>query len=155
PARARPHAHRNPRPRRRRVRRALPPRPPFQPLSPPCCRPPGRLLFPPPISTPSPHEQSSTMPKNKSHKGIPKRMKITKTGLVRHNRASGRHLRSGKSAKRLRRLRQDKYLSNPEAKRLERLLYRRLRGRDQSRAALRRSPSPEQRRAAQAEAAKA
>ena len=95
------------------------------------------------------------MPKNKSHKGILKRMKITKTGLVRHNRAFGKHLRSGKSAKRLRRLRQDKYLSNPEAKRLERLLYRRLRGRDQSRATLRRSPSPEQRRAAQAEAAAA
>ena len=95
------------------------------------------------------------MPKNKSHKGILKRMKITKTGLVRHNRAFGKHLRSGKSAKRLRRLRQDKYLSNPEAKRLERLLYRRLRGRDQSRATLRRSPSPEQRRAAEAEAAKA
>lgn len=95
------------------------------------------------------------MPKNKSHKGIIKRMKITKTGLVRHNRAFGKHLRSHKSAKRLRRLRQDKYLSNPEAKRLERLLYRRLRGRDQSRAALRRSPSPQQRRAAQAAAAEA
>ncbi len=92
------------------------------------------------------------MPKNKSHKGILKRMKITKTGLVRHNRAFGKHLRSHKSAKRLRRLRQDKYLSNPEAKRLERLLYRRLRGRDQSRAALRRSPSPQERRAAQAAA---
>jgi large subunit ribosomal protein L35 len=91
------------------------------------------------------------MPKNKSHKGILKRMKISKTGMVRHNRAFGKHLRSHKSAKRLRRLRQDKYLSNPEAKRLEKLLYRRLRGRDQSRAALRRSPSPEERRAKQAE----
>jgi large subunit ribosomal protein L35 len=92
------------------------------------------------------------MPKNKSHKGILKRMKITKTGLVRHNRAYGKHLRSHKSAKRLRRLRADKYLSNPEAKRLERLLYRRLRGRDQSRATLRRSPSPQERKAAQAAA---
>lgn len=94
------------------------------------------------------------MPKNKSHKGILKRMKITKTGLVRHNRAFGKHLRSHKSANRLRRLRKDKYLSNPEAKRLERLLYRRLRGRDQARAALRRSPSPQERKAAK-EAAKA
>lgn len=93
------------------------------------------------------------MPKNKSHKGILKRMKITKTGLVRHNRAFGKHLRSHKSAKRLRRLRQDKYISNPEAKRLERLLYRRLRGRDQARAHLRRSPNPTERRAAK-EAAK-
>jgi large subunit ribosomal protein L35 len=90
------------------------------------------------------------MPKNKSHKGILKRMKISKTGKVRHNRAYGKHLRSHKSAKRLRRLRQDKYLSNPEAKRLERLLYRRLRGRDQPRTALRKSPTPAQRKAAQA-----
>lgn len=94
------------------------------------------------------------MPKNKSHKGILKRMKITKTGLVRHNRAFGKHLRSHKSAKRLRRLRKDKYQSNPEAKRLERLLYRRLRGRDQARATLRRSPNPAERKA-QKEAAKA
>jgi large subunit ribosomal protein L35 len=94
------------------------------------------------------------MPKNKSHKGILKRMKITKTGLVRHNRAFGKHLRSHKSAKRLRRLRMDKYMSNPEAKRLERLLYRRLRGRDQARAHLRRSPNPAERKAAK-EAAKA
>lgn len=88
------------------------------------------------------------MPKNKSHKGILKRMKITKTGLVRHNRAFGKHLRSSKSSDRLRRLRKDKYLSNPEAKRLERLLYRRLRGRDQARATLKRSPNPAQRKAA-------
>jgi large subunit ribosomal protein L35 len=91
------------------------------------------------------------MGKNKNHKGILKRMKLTKTGLVRHNRAFGKHLRSHKSGKRLRRLRQDKFLSNPEAKRLERMLYRRLRGRDQSRAELRRSPSPQQRRDAQAQ----
>mgnify|MGYP000139971906 CR=1 FL=1 len=94
------------------------------------------------------------MPKNKSHKGILKRMKITKTGLVRHNRAFGKHLRSSKSSDRLRRLRKDKYLSNPEAKRLERLLYRRLRGRDQARATLKRSPSPAAKKAAR-EAAKA
>jgi large subunit ribosomal protein L35 len=95
------------------------------------------------------------MPKNKSHKGILKRMKITKTGLVRHNRAFGKHLRSGKSAKRLRRLRKDKYMSSPEAKRLERLLYRRLRGREQARAHLRRSPSPQARKAAKEAAAAA
>jgi large subunit ribosomal protein L35 len=89
------------------------------------------------------------MPKNKSHKGILKRMKITESGLVRHNRAFGKHLRSSKSAKRLRRLRKDKYTSNPEAKRLERLLFRRLRGRDQARATIRRSPSPQARKAAQ------
>jgi large subunit ribosomal protein L35 len=93
------------------------------------------------------------MPKNKSHKATLKRIRLTKTGKVRHNRAFGKHLRSHKSGKRLRRLRQDKYMSNPEAKRLEKLLFRRLRGRDQSRAALKRSPSPAERKAAQAEKA--
>lgn len=91
------------------------------------------------------------MPKNKSHKASLKRIRLTATGLVRHNRAFGKHLRSHKSSKRLRRLRTDKMMSNPEAKRLEKLLFRRLRGRDQARAALRRNPSPQERKAAQAE----
>ncbi len=93
------------------------------------------------------------MSKNKSHKGTLKRVKVTKSGLVRHRRAFGQHLRSRKSGKRLRRLRQVKSMSNPEAKRLETLLFRRLRGRDQSRAHLKRNPSPEERRARQEAAA--
>ena len=92
------------------------------------------------------------MPKNKSHKASLKRIRLTKTGLVRHNRAFGKHLRSSKSSKRLRRLRTDKMMSNPEAKRLEKLLFRRLRGRDQTRAALRRNPTPTERKKAQADA---
>lgn len=91
------------------------------------------------------------MKKNKSHKSSLKRIRLTATGLVRHNRAFGKHLRSSKSSKRLRRLRTDKMMSNPEAKRLEKLLFRRLRGRDQTRAALRKSPTPAQRKATQAE----
>lgn len=91
------------------------------------------------------------MPKNKSHKASLKRIRLTATGLVRHNRAFGKHLRSHKSSKRLRRLRTDKMMSNPEAKRLEKLLFRRLRGRDQARAVLRRSPNPAERKKAQAE----
>ena len=91
------------------------------------------------------------MPKNKSHKASLKRVRITKTGKVKHNRAFGKHLRSHKSSKRLRRLRTDKFMSNPEAKRLEKLLFRRLRGRDQARAALKRNPNPEQRKKMQAE----
>lgn len=91
------------------------------------------------------------MPKGKSHKSSLKRIRLTSTGKVRHNRAFGKHLRSHKSGKRLRRLRKDKFMSNPEAKRLEKLLFRRLRGRDQARAQLKRSPSPEERKAQQAE----
>lgn len=91
------------------------------------------------------------MPKNKSHKASLKRVRITRTGMVKHNRSFGKHLRSHKSSKRLRRLRTDKFMSNPEAKRLEKLLFRRLRGRDQARATLKRSPNPELRKKLQAE----
>ncbi|MEL6329263.1 MAG: bL35 family ribosomal protein [Planctomycetota bacterium] len=84
--------------------------------------------------------------KNKPHKGLLKRVRISKTGKVRHRKAYHQHLRSHKTGKRLRHLRQDAYASDAEAKRFEKLLFRRLRGRTQPRAALRRSPSPEQRR---------
>lgn len=94
------------------------------------------------------------MSKNKSHKGTLKRIRITKSGLIRHKRANGKHLRSHKSAKRLRRLRKDKSMASPEAKRLEKLLFRRLRGREQPRTARRRSPSPAERAAAREAAAK-
>lgn len=69
------------------------------------------------------------MPKNKSHKGILKRVRITKTGKVKHERPYRSHKRSSKSAKRRRNLRGGMYASGPEAKRLRQLLFRRLRGR--------------------------
>jgi len=86
------------------------------------------------------------MPKNKIHKGLSKRIRVSKTGKVRHRTAYHKHLSSRKSAKRLRQLRQDRNVSSSEAKRFEKLLFRRLRGRNQPRTSLRRSPSPEQRR---------
>lgn len=94
------------------------------------------------------------MPKNKSHKGLLKRIRVTKTGMVKHKTAGHKHLRSGKGGKRLRQMRQDPKMSNADAKRLEKLLFRRLRGRDQSRAQLRSSPSPEQGKARKAERVK-
>lgn len=90
------------------------------------------------------------MSKNKPHKGIMKRVRVSKTGKVRHRSAFHKHLSSHKSGKRLRQLRADRMLTSAEAKRFEKLLFRRLRGRNQPRTALRRSPSPEQRRAARA-----
>jgi large subunit ribosomal protein L35 len=92
------------------------------------------------------------MSKNKIHKGVLKRFRVSKTGKVRHRSAYHKHLSSHKSGKRLRQLRKDRMLTSSEAKRFEKLLFRRLRGRNQPRAALRRSPSPEQRRAMKAEA---
>ena len=93
------------------------------------------------------------MPKNKMHKGILKRVRVSKTGKVRHRSAFHKHLSSAKTGKRLRQLRKDRYMVRPDAKRLEKMLFRRLRGRKQPRTALRRSPSPEQR--AEMRAAKA
>ena len=37
--------------------------------------------------------------KNKSHKGLLKRIRISKTGLVRHKTSGHKHLRSGKGGK--------------------------------------------------------
>jgi large subunit ribosomal protein L35 len=88
--------------------------------------------------------------KNKPHKGILKRMRISKTGKVKHKSANSKHLKSNKSASRLRRLRKDRFLLSSETKGLELLLFRRLRGTDQPRSSIKRSPSPEQRRAAEA-----
>jgi large subunit ribosomal protein L35 len=93
------------------------------------------------------------MPKNKIHKGLTKRIRISKSGKVKHRSANRKHLRSGKGGKRLRRLRKSPFMANPDAKRLEKLLFRRLRGRTQPRTALRKSPSPAERRAAKEAAA--
>ena len=93
--------------------------------------------------------------KNKPHKGLLKRMRISKTGKVKHKSANSKHLKSAKAPSRLRRLRKDRYLSGSDAKAMEGLLFRRLRGRDQPLSAIRRSPSPEQRKAAKLAAAEA
>ena len=44
------------------------------------------------------------MPKQKTHKGLSKRVKVTASGKVKHKRSCGGHLMSGKSAKRRRRI---------------------------------------------------
>ncbi len=45
------------------------------------------------------------MPKQKTHKGIAKRVKVTGRGKLKHRRAGASHLMSGKNAKRRRRIR--------------------------------------------------
>ena len=42
------------------------------------------------------------MPKQKTHKGLLKRIKVTARGKVKHRRSGGGHLMSGKSPKRRR-----------------------------------------------------
>jgi large subunit ribosomal protein L35 len=44
------------------------------------------------------------MPKQKTHKGLSKRVKITATGKISRSRCGGGHLMSGKNAKRRRRI---------------------------------------------------
>jgi large subunit ribosomal protein L35 len=44
------------------------------------------------------------MPKQKTHKGLTKRLKVTAGGKIKHRRPRGGHLLSGKSAKRRRRI---------------------------------------------------
>jgi large subunit ribosomal protein L35 len=44
------------------------------------------------------------MPKQKTHKGLGKRVKITASGKVKHKHSCGGHLMSGKNAKRKRRI---------------------------------------------------
>ena len=95
------------------------------------------------------------MPKNKTHKGLLKRIRITKSGKVRHAKAGFKHLRSGKSAGRLRRLRQGGFLDASDTRRLSKLLFRRLRGANQPRSSIRRSPSPAERAAKRAAAREA
>ncbi len=44
------------------------------------------------------------MPKQKTHKGLSKRVKVTGGGKVKYKRSFGGHLMSGKNAKRRRRI---------------------------------------------------
>ncbi len=88
--------------------------------------------------------------KNKPHKGLLKRVRITKTGLVKHKSANSKHLKSGKSPNRLRRLRKSRFALGAESEALQLMLHQRIRGHDQPRTAIRRSPSPAERKAAQA-----
>jgi large subunit ribosomal protein L35 len=55
------------------------------------------------------------MPKQKSHKGLSKRIKITATGKVKRHRTGAGHLMSGKNAKRRRRLSSTAIVTNTMA----------------------------------------
>jgi ribosomal protein L35 len=52
------------------------------------------------------------MPKFKPHKGLLKRIRITKSGKIKVRVANGSHLRSGKTAARLQDMRQPRYFGN-------------------------------------------
>jgi len=56
------------------------------------------------------------MPKQKTHKGLSKRVKITATGKISRRRCGGGHLMSGKNAKRRRRIRSSAITTGTAAK---------------------------------------
>jgi len=60
--------------------------------------------------------------KQKTHKGLAKRVKVTARGKLLHKRAFAGHSMSGKSAKRRRRLRQPGQLTGGDARRVKRRL---------------------------------
>jgi large subunit ribosomal protein L35 len=62
------------------------------------------------------------MPKMKTHSGTKKRVKVTGSGKLMHERTNRRHLLEGKSSRRTRRLALDKQLSPADAKKAKRLL---------------------------------
>lgn len=62
------------------------------------------------------------MPKQKTHKGLKKRVKITATGKVKRKRANGSHLMSTKNAKRRRRIGDSSVVQGKAAKTIKTLL---------------------------------
>lgn len=65
------------------------------------------------------------MPKNKTHKGVAKRVKRTGGGKLLHQRAGKSHLLEKKSRRRTRRLNGVVETASPDRDRLRRLLGRR------------------------------
>ena len=62
------------------------------------------------------------MPKNKTHSGTAKRVKVTGTGKLRRQKANRRHLLEHKSSRRTRRLDGTTDVAPTETKRIKRLL---------------------------------
>ncbi len=56
------------------------------------------------------------MPKQKTHKGLSKRVKVTASGKIKRSRAGGGHLMSSKNAKRRRRIRTSTLMGSAAAK---------------------------------------
>jgi large subunit ribosomal protein L35 len=62
------------------------------------------------------------MPKQKTRKGLAKRVRVTRRGKVVRNKAGRRHLLSGKSRKRKRQLRRKTTLTGADRARVKRAL---------------------------------
>lgn len=76
------------------------------------------------------------MPKNKSHKGLLKRIKITKSGKVGFGRPHSRHLKSNKTGEQVQSYRKRRYARSGDMGALEKLLFRPLTSEEQHQARL-------------------
>jgi large subunit ribosomal protein L35 len=70
------------------------------------------------------------MPKQKSHKGVLKRVKVTGRGKVKYRKAFAGHLMSHKSGERCQKLRKPSLAKKGDMKRLHGLLHRPLQAGD-------------------------
>ncbi len=59
------------------------------------------------------------MPKQKTHKGLKKRFKVSATGKVKHKKAFTGHLMSSKNANRRRKLSKSGYLNTTDANKVK------------------------------------
>ena len=66
------------------------------------------------------------MPKNKPHKGLLKRVRVSRTGRIKMLRACGRHLKSHKPGRTVRKYRRPKYASGPDTRRVRSMLMLRI-----------------------------
>jgi len=66
------------------------------------------------------------MPKQKPHKGLLKRVRVTAKGRVKSKRAFSSHLNSHKSGKRMRQLRLKRLLKATDIRRAAKMLHRSL-----------------------------
>lgn len=67
------------------------------------------------------------MPKQKTHKGLKKRVKVTATGKIKRHHSGAGHLQASKSAKRRRNLRGATIMSEAMAPKTRRMLGESLR----------------------------
>ncbi|ADI68162.1 MULTISPECIES: 50S ribosomal protein L35 [Mobiluncus] len=62
------------------------------------------------------------MPKNKTHSGTKKRIRVTGSGKLMREQTNKRHLLEHKSSRRTRRLSQDQVVAPADVKRMKKLL---------------------------------
>lgn len=62
------------------------------------------------------------MPKNKTHSGTKKRIRVTGSGKLMREKTNKRHLLEHKSSRRTRRLSQDQVVAPADVKRMKKLL---------------------------------